>query len=167
MFIKLIKLIKGYDCVFPFHKGYAQVRKHGKWGIINRFGKQICDVKYDFYYIHYYMNPSLIEVYLNGMYGLIDLSGKEICEIKYDSIGIFRATGFSKATMNGIMGIIHISNPNEFIPFELVSHGTGDGNDIYYARHKDIYVLAINGNVGTLEEFEEAAVNSDDDIIHK
>ena len=158
--IKLIKFVKGYDVVFPFKNGYAQVQKNGKFGNINRFGKQICKIKYD------YCSPvydDLIHACIDDKWGLVSRKGKELSELKYDHIGAFRKNGFCVVHMNDIEGIIHISNPNEFIPFKLVCRDIGNGNDLYYARYKDRYILSSGGNMGTLEEFEKVASYSKDD----
>jgi hypothetical protein len=75
--------MKQYDCVWKFGNDYAVVRLNGKFGVINEYGQEICEIKYE--YIYDTGHHDLYIVKLNKKWGFINETGKEICEIKYNS----------------------------------------------------------------------------------
>ena len=72
-----------YDFVHDFFDGLASVKLNGKWGFIDKTGKEIVPCKYDWVGS---FSELLTMVKLNGQWGYIDKTGKEICPIKYDYV---------------------------------------------------------------------------------
>jgi len=69
------------DTTYAFQNGVARIRLKGKYGLINKAGKQITTIKYD--------NISRFDhgvacVRINGKWGIINNKGKELTPLKYD-----------------------------------------------------------------------------------
>jgi len=68
---------KKYDWIGNFAEGLARVQLDGKWGYIDREGKEVIQIKYDgagdFF-------EGRARVVLNGKYSFINKEGKEIEE---------------------------------------------------------------------------------------
>ena len=78
---------QGKDCCIPFcGSRLAIVELDGKYGFIDRSGREITPVKYD---DASRFSEGLAVVELDGKYGFIDRSGREITPIKYDDTGSF------------------------------------------------------------------------------
>ena len=65
---KNISVKKKYNNIFDFSEGLASVELNGKWGFINKTGKEVIPLKYD---DAYPFSEGLAKVKLNGKYGLI------------------------------------------------------------------------------------------------
>ncbi len=85
---ELSKSISNYDDVFPFKEGLAVVCKNNKLGVIDKYGKEIVPLKYDFHLTLGYKNGFLI-IKKDEKYGIIDKKGKEIVPCTYDRIEDF------------------------------------------------------------------------------
>ena len=100
---KLLKE-KGYEAIEDFHEGLAKVKKDGKWGYINKEGREVIPCKYDF-----------AEGFSEGLapvekgwetgkgskWGYINKEGREVIPCKYDS-----AYDFSEGLAQVIKGDI-------------------------------------------------------------
>ena len=89
---------KKYDYKDDFYEGLAKVKLNGKYGYIDRNGKEIIPLKYDDAAI--FDLRGLARVKLNGKYGFINRTGNEIIPLKYDNADHF----FDKValvTLNG------------------------------------------------------------------
>ena len=62
----------------------AKVRVGKRWGYIDKRGKEIIAIKYD--YIGAPTEKGFLKVEIEGKYGLIDITGKEITPCVYDYI---------------------------------------------------------------------------------
>lgn len=69
-----------------FHEGLARVSKYGKYGFIDKSGREVIKCIYD---DASYFSEGLTCVKLNGKYGFIDKSGKEIISPTYTTAGNF------------------------------------------------------------------------------
>lgn len=69
---------------------------NGKYGFINKMGKEIISPKYEIVYPFY---KGLATVKLNQKFGFINKVGKEIIQLNYDNIWCF---SFLK---DGVMGV--------------------------------------------------------------
>ena len=81
----------------------AAVQKDGKWGYIDRFGKEIVPCKYD--YIGEFID-GVASVKINSKSGFVDLFGKEIIPCKYDFIGKFYDVDVVDSTVGRHVAII-------------------------------------------------------------
>ncbi len=74
---------KIYRDVGPFHNGRARVAYKGKYGFVDRKGREVIKCKYDAVYD---FEQTRTEVRLNNKVGVIDTNGKEIIPCQYDYI---------------------------------------------------------------------------------
>ena len=79
-----------YDFAAPFSEGLASVKLNGKWGFIDKTGKEVIPLKYD---AAGDFSEGLVDVRLNGIlngkFSFIDKTGKEAIPLKYDDAGSF------------------------------------------------------------------------------
>ena len=74
---------------------------NGKWGLIDKAGKIIIDLKYD---RSIYFHEVLAGVGIKGKYGYIDKTGRFIIAPKYDSVSPFHE-GMAVIILNGKWGM--------------------------------------------------------------
>ena len=79
-----------YDYVLEFYEGLARVELNGKYGLVDKTGKQVIPCNYD----NAYFSDDLINVSFgegeNARYGLFDKTGKTIIPCYCDTINNFR-----------------------------------------------------------------------------
>ena len=100
-----------YDNIYVFEEGLAGVKLNGKWGFIDKTGKEVIPFKYDFACA---FSGGLAKVRLNGKWGFIDETGREICPCKYAAADIF-SEGLAQVELNGKVGYIDTTG-EEVIP---------------------------------------------------
>ena len=66
-----------YNWIDYFENGFAKVQLNGKWGIINKTGKEVIELKYD--KIYYFKN-GFFKARLNDEYFWINQDGIKIKE---------------------------------------------------------------------------------------
>ena len=96
-FLKLL-----YDDVGDFYEGLAWVKMNGKWGLIDKSGREVIPCKYDYARD---FSEGLATVRINGKWGYIDKSGREVIPCKYNDVGNF-SEGLAMVQMNGKYGYI-------------------------------------------------------------
>ena len=98
---KLIKSLN-YQFVYPFSEGLAKVEADGRFGYIDKEGKEVVSPKYedaeDF-------REGLAAVKADGRYGYIDKEGKEVVSPKYEDVWDFRE-GLARVEADGKYGYI-------------------------------------------------------------
>ena len=106
-----------YDNIGDCIEGLAPVKLKGKWGCINKTGREICPCKYD---VVLESSEGLVRVKLNGKWGYINKTGKEVIPFKYEGVTDF-FDGLAKVELNGKCGYIGKTG-NEVIPckYDLV-----------------------------------------------
>lgn len=97
--------------VGPFSEGFAPVRLNGKWGFIDKSGREVILPKYERVGI---FCEGFARVQLNGKWGYIDKNCREVIPPKYDYIDGF-SEGFAPVRLNGKWGFID-KNRREVIP---------------------------------------------------
>ena len=102
-----------YDEVWDFNEGLAVVKLNGKYGYINKNGKEVTQLKYD---REFHFSEGLAAVKLNGKYGYINKNGKEVIPIKYDDAFDF-SEGLAVVKLNEKYGYIN-KNGKEVIPIK-------------------------------------------------
>lgn len=99
----LAKVVNRYDYMGKFHEGVAVVRKNDKYGIIDKYGREIvaCNLNY---YIVGDFHEGLAWAKHNDKYGYIDKSGREIIRCQYTYADDFE-NGYAKVTKerNGLI----------------------------------------------------------------
>ena len=70
-----------YNDIDDFSEGLAKVELNGKYGFIDKTGREVIPCKYDF---AYGFSDGLASIELNGKYGYIDKTGREVIPCKYD-----------------------------------------------------------------------------------
>ena len=88
-----------YDDAYDFREGLVVVKLNGKWGFIDKTGKEITPLKYDDVRV-YGMNEGMVAVEFNDRYGYIDHTGKEVTPIKYYAVDSF-VEGLAGVALNG------------------------------------------------------------------
>lgn len=74
--------ISSYDNeIGVYREGLTNVSKKGKHGFINRIGKEVIPLQYDYAYNFY---EGLAHIAKNNKHGFIDKIGKEVISLKYD-----------------------------------------------------------------------------------
>jgi hypothetical protein len=85
-----------------FSEGLARVKLNGKYGYIDKTGKEVIPCKYD---NAENFSEGLAIVMLNDKYGFIDKTGKEVTPLKYDNAGRF-SEGLALVRLNDKYGYI-------------------------------------------------------------
>lgn len=79
----VVDKMKNYDEVSSFYSGLAAVKKDGKWGFIDKTGKEIIALQYD---DARDFNQELAAVQKDGKWGFVDKTGKERSAMIYEQI---------------------------------------------------------------------------------
>ena len=75
-----------YDSIGSFNEGMAWVKLNGKYGFIDKTGKEVISLKYDFARA---FSEGLAAVRLNGRWGFVDKTGGENIPLEYDYVEDF------------------------------------------------------------------------------
>jgi hypothetical protein len=108
-----VRYSKKYDVVWSFSEGLACVQLNGKWGYIDKTGKEVIPLKYDNVFP---FSEGLARVELNGRWGYIDRTGKKITPLKYDVTWPF-SEGLAPVLLSGKWGYIDKTG-KEVIPLK-------------------------------------------------
>ena len=104
---------KRHKRIDKFSEGLTAVKLHGKYGFIDKMGKEIIPFVYD---DAGSFSEGLAKVRINGKWGFIDKTGKEAIPSIYDNVGSF-SEGLVPAQSNGKYGFIDKTG-KEVIPFK-------------------------------------------------
>ena len=131
-----------YGAYFHYHfcEGLAAVELNGKWGYIDKSGKEIIPLKYSFAAP---FSEGLATVRLNGKWGYIDKTGKEVIPLKYDEARSF-SEGLAAVRLNGKWGYIDKTG-KEVVSLkydELYSH----------IFHEGLTDVKLNGKWGYIDK---------------
>ena len=131
---EFIEAIQQYDDLSLFSEGYAAVCKNGKWGYIDKTGREVIPCQYDWANPFHEGLASVLPSYGSG-YGFIDTTGREVIRHRQE---IEIPGEFSE-------GLVVVKNENNDHFFVLdkkghkVFQGTyGDGNYAPYGALKMI-----------------------------
>ena len=81
----------------------AAAKRNGKWGFVNRNGKEICPFKYD-KVLPFLLGSALVKV--GNYWGVIDVNGKELVPTYYDQVFYF-SNHLAKVVKNGKSGFVN------------------------------------------------------------
>ena len=86
-----------------FREGLAKIELNGKYGYVDKTGKEVVELKYD--YLGDFAYNGLAKAMFNGKVGYVDITGKEVVALKYDSVERFRE-GLAAVLFNGQWGFV-------------------------------------------------------------
>ena len=125
-----VQQTKKYDWKGEYYEGLAKVSLNGKYGFIDKTGKEVTPIKYD----DAWFSEGLAQVKINGKWGFIDKTGKEVIPIKYDNASLF-LEGLAIVELNGKWGFIDKTG-KEVIPIKY---------DDIYSFSKGLAEVELNG----------------------
>jgi hypothetical protein len=105
-----------YDKVESFENGFARVERNGKFGFINKNGKEVIECKY--HWINYFNSVSGLASFTDTLknFGFIDKRGNIVCEPKYQAVYSWdEVTGLAYVERDGKFGFLD-KNGIEAIP---------------------------------------------------
>lgn len=123
---KEIKLLKPYDEIDEFLEGKALVTYQNKCGFIDREGKEIVPLNYDYQeqvrYDPQFFSEGLAAVCKNKKWGFVNATGKIIIPFKYDYVHHF-SEGLAGVVINDKWGYVEKTG-KEVIPlqYDFVGH---------------------------------------------
>ena len=150
---KRLEIAKKYDNVWSFSEGLARVKLNGKWGFIDKSGKEIIPCIYD---EAWSSSEGLACVELNGKRGFIDKSGKEIIPCIY-GLADFFFEGLARVELNGKWGFID-KNGNEVIPCIY---------DFAYSFYEGLAGVKLNGKWGFIDKNGKVVVKTVYDKVYR
>ena len=121
-----------YAGYYGFSDGLAVVELNDKCGYIDKTGREVIPVKYDWAED---FSDGLALVKLSGKYGFIDTSGKEVIPCKYEIASGF-SEGLARVQLNDKWGFVDKIG-REVIPFKY---------DKAYDFSKGLAKVQLNGN---------------------
>ena len=90
-----------YVFEFDFHDGLALISKEGKWGCIDKSGKEVIPCLYN----EFSFSEDLACVEKEGKWGYIDKTGKEVIPFIYDYASAF-SEGVAFVNKDGQLGVV-------------------------------------------------------------
>ena len=137
---EIIFIPANYDRThYSFSEGLVGAKLNGKWGFIDKTGKEVIPFKYD--YAEEFIN-GLARVKLNGKYGFIDKTDKEVIPFKYDDARSFR-NGLMAVKLNGKWGFIDKSGK------EVISFKYDETDGIF---NHGLTTVKLNGKYGYIDK---------------
>jgi len=116
---------------------YLRVREGEKWSVINKNGKKITAIKYD--YVNSF-SEGFMWVAAKGKYGAIDTMGNEITPIKYEACFDFE-NGFAAVKIGKRYGYINTEG-KEITPIKYES---------FYSFNQGYCSVRLNGKYGIID----------------
>ena len=157
---KLALVTNGMDKIANFHEGLAfflsdifyndgmaMVRKNGKYGFIDKEGKEIISCKYD---EAIGFNEGLAVVKKDGKYGFLDKKGKEVIPFIYSSANAF-SNGLSAVGKDGKYGFIN-KKGETIIPFVFDYAESFNGESTIASKGDKSVIINKEGKI--VKEFE-------------
>ena len=113
-----------YESVYSYNDGLASVKLDGKWGYVDKLGREVIPCLYD---VAGQFNEGLAMVELNNKWGFIDKTGRELIPFRYHHVGTF-SEGLAQVTLDSCKyGFIDKSG-REVIPCRYqASYGFSEG----------------------------------------
>ena len=106
-----------YKSMTSFHKGITKVSLNEKFGYLDRTGKAVIPIKYDYIGENGFSSEKpLVKVNLNEKWGFIDSLGNEVISIQYDKVGYF-SEGIVPVKLNSKWQFIN-NNGKEITPLK-------------------------------------------------
>lgn len=122
-------------------KGYYELKRNGKYGIIDSQLNNVTSFKYD--YIWHFEKNNLCKVEIDNKFGYINAKGEEQVAVKYDDIESFE-NGLAVAKLGRFYGIIN-EQDEVVVPFNL------DYPDMRGLRNGYATMKGYNNKWGTID----------------
>ena len=137
--VDILKISSKYQFIGNIIKGYsyARVKLNGKYGFIDKNGREIIPCNYDWIDDEHYLCNDNCRIVLNGKYGFIDKNGKEVIPCNYDFACVFDE-GLAAIKLNGKWGFIDRDG------IEGIPHRYED----VYAFSEGFAAIKLNGKWG-------------------
>ena len=137
--VDILKISSKYQFIGNIIKGYsyARVKLNGKYGFIDKNGREIIPCNYDWIDDEQYLCDDNCRIVLNGKYGFIDKNGKEVIPCNYDYACVFDE-GLAAIKLNGKWGFIDRDG------IEVIPHRYED----VYAFSEGFAAIKLNGKWG-------------------
>ena len=137
--IDVLKISSKYQFIGNIIKGYsyARVKLNGKYGFLDKNGREIIPCNYDWIDDEQYLCDDNCRIVLNGKYGFIDKNGKEVIPCNYDFAYVFDE-GLAAIKLNGKWGFIDRDG------IEVIPHRYED----VYAFSEGFAAIKLNGKWG-------------------
>ena len=113
--------------------GRAFLKSDGKWGFINKKGKEVIKCKYD---LAYSFNDIITFVQSNGKWGCINELGKEIIPCQYDEV-------YYKSDVIEVNSPVDLADPEEEIKVDIIK----EKNVIYMVSDGIVYRFNTKGKL--------------------
>ena len=140
---KLIKSLN-YQFVYPFSEGLAKVEADGRFGYIDKEGKEVVSPKYedagDF-------SGGLARVEADGKWGYIDKEGKEVVSPKYEGADDF-SEGLAEVKADGKWGCIDKEGKEVISPKYEKSQ--------YFGKNIELLTVTSSNGIVCWQGYEEA-----------
>lgn len=91
-----------YERIESFSDGLAMVCRNGKWGFVDKTGKEVVKTKYTAVRS---FSEGLAAVRRSGKWGFVDKNGKEVVKPKYMAAGAF-SEGLAKVQQGALWGFV-------------------------------------------------------------
>ena len=127
-----------YNYASDFSEGLALVRLNGKFGIVDKTGREIIPPKYD--EVRYF-SEGLAKVKLNDKYGFVDKTGKVVIPLKYEDAGSF-SEGLALVRLNGKYGFVDKTG-KEVIPLKY---------EYAYSFSEGLALVKLNDKYGFVDK---------------
>lgn len=144
--------LKDYRYVSGFSEGFAQVTKDGKYGFVDKNGKDVVPPIYDDVQD---FNEGFAQVAKDGKYGFVDQTGKEVVPLIYDSVDSF-SDGLARVEKDGKRNYIDKTG-KEVVPSEY-DLGWGEFSEGFadVRKGKKYGYIDKNGNEAVPMIYDEA-----------
>ena len=132
------------DTTYAFQNGVARIRLKGKYGLINKAGKQITIVKYD-NISHFDHGVACVKI--NGKWGIINNKGKEVTPLKYDFMQKTKTDGVLCLKVKNKMILLD----EDYKPIECNPAGYFSDHNSYFDE-SGIAKVCLNGKWGFIDK---------------
>ena len=95
-----------YDKHGHFIDGTASVKKDGKYGTINKDGKEMIPIIYDWVGFHYKQNKGLVQVKLGDRRGFVRSNGDVVIPISYEDAEYYFCDHLVRVKLHGKWGYL-------------------------------------------------------------
>lgn len=135
----------------------------GKWGFIDRTGKEVVPIKYDSVD---FFNEGLAKVCLDGKCGFVDARGVEVIPLKYNDVQSFE-NGRAKVSLNGKE--FHIDKKGNAASIETLEYQNisyTEALEMSKKTGKPIFIVTFNGECSRSVGLRDETLNHQDLVTY-
>ncbi len=142
-----------YDGAMDFSEGFAAVYKNGKWGFIDKTGKEVVPFSYE---AAQKFSEGMAAVMKNNKIGFVDAAGKEVIPCAYSNSAEGFSQGLAAVEKGGKWGFIDKTG-------EVVIDFTYDGA---YSFSEGLAAVEKNGKMGFIDKTGKEAFPFEYDSVY-